>query len=137
MKDPREIDSSEILREVSAAVSSARESVLATMQASEELANPLPRDYFVLLMKKMDAGVKVTRLGFGSREQFELLKAVSVEHRNYRFLRTNSDEYRRMICVDNTRLFFNMGGRFYLTTDHLLLSEYLTYFENQMLAAQQ
>ncbi len=132
MTDPREVGASEILTTAMNMVREARETVLVTMQAAEELAHPLPRDYFLLLEQKMHEGVQLIRIGFGSKEEFAHLQdQTQFSHSNYRFYPTESTDYRRMLLVDNKKMLFAKtdadGRHVFYTEDPRLIADLKTY----------
>ena len=134
MTTPRELDNLEILETAKSIVAAAQTSVKATMLVSEELERPLPGDYFLLLRKKMDAGVKITRVGFGSNEEVgRLTDKIDFAHNNYEFILCRHGTYKRMLLVDDSRLMFATetpeGKRFYYSEDPDDITDYLNYFE--------
>lgn len=133
MTIPREVDASDILKTAMSMVRSAQKSVQATMQAAEELEHPLPRGYFLLLGQKLDQGVQLERLGFGSAAEFdELADRIHFNSQNYTFRRTDDMNYRRLLLVDDSKLLFvsndTNGRHVYYTEDPNTIIEYKSYF---------
>ena len=121
-------------------VGSATSSIRMTMHADEEVRNPIPEEYFVLLQKKVRDGVKVTRIGFGTEQKFApLASRVFIDHPNYVFIRTEALDYRRMLLADGTKLLFArtdaMGRRVFCTDDASTIGSYAEYFDRQAEAA--
>ncbi len=118
-------------------VDSAKVAITITMQAAEEIDNPLPSEYFSLLRRKMREGVVITRIGFGSEKEFEKIKAsVRFNDANYIFCRSNANDYRRMLLVDNSKLMFaekGVDGRHvFYTEDSGKIDEFKTYFRQHL-----
>ena len=114
-------------------VSSARASIRMTMRATEETENPIPDAYFELLRQRIEEGVHVTRIGFGSQKEFLLLEhRVKSDAPNYAFYRTDESDYRRMLLVDGARLLFakdtDIGRQVFYTEDSEIIRAYEQYF---------
>lgn len=129
----QEVPSAHILETVMDAVRSAQRLICATMDVSEELEHPLPEEYFFLLNQKLDEGVKIHRVGFGSSKVIQtFLDRNLMDHPNYRFTANTTSAYQRMILLDGEVLFFAIGTgqdrHFYKTTEPGTISEYLSYF---------
>lgn len=129
----QEVSSAHILEMVMDAVRSAQRLICATMNVEEELKHPLPEEYFFLLNQKLDEGVKIHRVGFGSPETIKIfLDRNLMDHPNYRFTANTTSVYQRMILLDDKILFFAIGigqdRRFYKTTDPKTIFEYHSYF---------
>lgn len=129
-----EIDSQNILKTAMAMVRSARSTIRMTMEAREELESPIPEPYFALLREKMEAGVMVTRVGFGDEKDFEeLASRVRIDSPQYAFVKTRSDDYRRMLLVDDRKLLYSRtdatGKHVFYSEDSAHISEYVHYFE--------
>ena len=107
----------------------AKKEILATMDLTEELRSPLPIKYFSLLHKKYKQGVKIKRIIFGSTKQYKYLIKES-EDKNLFFIGelTKSKNYKRMIMIDRTKLFFRNKTKFYFTSDSKYIKEYKKYF---------
>ncbi|MEK7601852.1 MAG: hypothetical protein AAB480_04960 [Patescibacteria group bacterium] len=112
----------------------AERSIYLTMEANEEKEHSLPKQYYENLRKVMDKGVKVTRIGFGTTQEFETLRdRVYIEHPNYMFHQTSATDYERMVLVDDSRLMFLVDDgktkRRYYSTDPARIAKYKKYFE--------
>lgn len=133
----REISQTEVLAIAKNMVASATASIRMTMQATEEAEDPIPSEYFELLERKMREGVHVTRIGFGSVSQFaSLASSVLGRALNYKFIRTDSPDYHRMLLVDETRLIFAIpdGGkrRVFYAENEDVVGRYGKYFERML-----
>ena len=134
MSTPKEIEPAKILETAMDLIGLATSSVRITMQASEELANPLPPNYFALLEDTLTRGVRVIRIGFGTEGGFEPLHGrVHIPHPSYTFHRTDATDYRRMILADDSKLMFikndTHGRHIFYTEDSDLIRDYKEYFE--------
>ncbi|MEK7569704.1 MAG: hypothetical protein AAB500_02355 [Patescibacteria group bacterium] len=133
MKNLAEIKKENMWRAVMSQIYKAKKEILATMDIAEELKNPLPKKYFSLLYKKHKEGIKIKRVIFGSTKQYKHLLKEAVD-KNLFFIgkHTKSTNYKRMILIDRSKLFFSRGHggkkKFYFTTDEIYLKEYLDYF---------
>ena len=130
---PREVDASEILKTAMRLIQSARKTIRATMNAAEEIEHPLPREYFLLLHKKMGVGILVQRVGFGNKKDFSSIKdKVEINHPYYEFHRTEKRNYMRMLLVDDSKLLFAMkekiNNRYFYTEDKKSVEYYKKYF---------
>lgn len=133
MKTLQEVSSDHILSWVLEAVRSARRLIRTTMDLEEEERKPLPEAYFFLLQQKLQEGVQLDRVGFGSSEATRLfLQKHPFSHPRYHFSTHQKGLYRRMILIDDTRLFFakeeQNNRRFFITDDPEIISDYLSYF---------
>lgn len=128
---PEEIKVEDIRNKVMSEISSAQKEILATMDISEELSNPLPEEYFILLKKKSQGGVEIKRIVFGSKEQYDIF-VQKMNDRKLFFMGdyTKSKNYRRMILIDGVKLFFKKESEFYFTTDQKYIEEYKKYFDS-------
>ncbi len=107
-----------------------------TMQAGEEMRNPVRAEYYGLLEKKMEEGVQIIRVGFGSPAEFTVLMAqrpyIHSHHPNYTFRRVNNVGYQRMLMVDDSRMMFRVYEqdipRVYYTEDEETIRQYLDSF---------
>lgn len=129
----QEVPSAHILETVMDAVRSAQRLICATMDIEEELKHPLPEEYFFLLNQKLDEGVMIHRVGFGSPEAIQtFLDRNPMDHPNYRFTANTTSVYQRMILLDEEVLFFTIGTgqdrHFYKTIEPRFISEYHSYF---------
>lgn len=133
MKNLTEIKKDNIRDVVMSHIRKAEREILATMNIAEEMGDPLPIKYFSLLHKKHKEGIKIKRIIFGSIKQYKyLLKEVADKNLFFTGKHTRSKNYKRMILIDETKLFFREGvkgkGKFYFTTDSKHLKEYRKYF---------
>lgn len=133
MSTLQEVSSARILETVMDAVRSAQRLIYTTMDVREELEHPLPEEYFFLLNQKLNEGVKIHRVGFGSPEAIQIfLNRNPLSHPNYQFTANTTSVYKRMILIDDKNLFFAIGTghdrRFYKTTDLDMIFEYRSYF---------
>jgi hypothetical protein len=126
----KEIKKENIKKEVMFQATKAKKEILVTMDIAEERNFPLPMEYFSLLKKKHKEGVKIKRVIFGNVKQYRFfLKEMKVKSLFFVGSRTNSKNYRRMILIDSTKLFFREKGKFYSTDNNRYIKEYKTYFE--------
>ena len=128
------LDNSEVLKTAMQIVQSAQKNVKATMSAKEEIKNPLSKRYFLLLKEKMNSGIQVKRVGFGSKSEFEKIKkSVDIKNKNYVFHCVPKKGYRRMLLVDDSKLMFakTINGKryFYFTKDSKKIKTLTNYFE--------
>lgn len=130
-----EVDASDILQTAMRLVQSAQKTIRATMNMAEEIQHPLPQEYFLLLQRKMDAGVLIQRIGFGTEEDFRLLKdRIEMDHSCYAFHHARSQEYRRMLLVDDTKLLLAKrdegSNHYFYTEDEKTVEYYKKYFQS-------
>ena len=128
------IASSDIVSVAMRLVGSAQHTIEATMDISEEIKRPLPGSYFGLLKSKMDEGVMVVRVGFGSQKDFLYVQAKMPIHAQYvckHFL--DIKKYKRMLLIDSSFLLYaletKMGRRYYYTVNPCKIAEYRHYFQ--------
>ena len=93
----------------------------------------MPIKYFSLLHKKQKQGIEIKRIIFGSTKQYiHLLKEVRDKNLFFIDKHTKSKNYKRMIMIDETKLFFQKQVKdkmkFYFTTDIKQIEEYKKYF---------
>lgn len=125
------IPSGKIVSNVMKAVKNAEKEILTTMLLSEELKNPLPETYHRLLVKKTNLGVRIERLGFGSKEAYNQINSLHVFSQNYNMKHIrNEKRYQRMIIIDKKILFFNIEGNFFTSTYEPLVKAFVTYFKS-------
>lgn len=133
MQNLKEIKKENIRDAVMSQIRKAKKEILATMDIAEELNNPLPIKYFSLLHKKHKEGIKIERIIFGSTKQYKYLLNEVID-KNLFFIgkHTKSKNYKRMIMIDETKLFFKKQVKdkvkFYFTTDIKQIKEYKKYF---------
>ncbi|MDP2951613.1 MAG: hypothetical protein Q8N55_04490 [bacterium] len=124
---------SDILQKVMEIVMLAKQEILATMDLSEELEKPLPAEYFFLLSRKMQEGVVVKRLAFGTDSNFKTFNNKNdIRSENYECVLATNKNYKRMILIDRKYLFFAKETRgrrnFFFTTEKKCVKEFLDYF---------
>ncbi len=129
-----EIAITKILATAMRLVRSAWKTIRATMNAAEEIEHPLPQKYFLLLQKKMDSGILIRRLGFGSKKDFSRINdRIEISHPYYQFHRAKSRNYMRMLLIDDSKLMFAMKekkrNRYFYTEDKKLVGYYTKYFQ--------
>ena len=133
MGNTTQIKKENIRKKVISEIKKAKKEVLATMDIAEELASPLPVEYFSLLEKKHKQGIQIKRVIFGSTKEYKyFLKQIRDKNLFFTGRHTNSKNYKRMIIIDDTRLFFRKKVKnktiFYFTTHDEYLKEYKRYF---------
>lgn len=131
MQNLEEIKKENIRDTVMSQIRKAKKEILATMDITEELRNPLPIKYFSLLYKKQKQGIKIKRIIFGDLKQYKIfLKEMKDKNSFFIGNYTKSKNYKRMIMIDGAKLFFvkKLEKKFYFTTDDKYLREYKTYF---------
>lgn len=120
-----------IVSEVISSVKSARKEILATMLLSEELENPLPQAYHKLLLHKTEHGIKLERLGFGTKEEYNQINSLYKYSKNYDIaLNNNVKLYQRMIIIDEKILFFGVEGIFFRSEHESLTKVFANYFKS-------
>lgn len=129
MQNLLEIKKENIRDEVMSQIRKAKKEILATLDLAEELRNPLPKKYFSLLHTKHKQGVKIERIIFDSEKQYRLLLK-EFEDKNLFFTGklTKSKNYKRMIMIDRTKIFFRDKTKFYFTSDNKYIKKYKKYF---------
>jgi len=130
----KRIDSSKVLITAMRIVKGAKKSIKATMLAKEEAQNPLPKEYFLLLKKKVRSSVQVERIGFGSKSEIrKIMKVVEIKSKYYAFHSAPKSGYRRMLLVDGSKLMFakTVNGKrcFYFTEDPEKIRVLNTFFD--------
>lgn len=123
------INKKEILREVEDHVSRTENEILATMLLREEIKKTIPNSYKNLLNKKTEEGVKLIRLGFGSKEEYNMLSRKLVYKKNYSFfLIEKVESYQRMIVLDSKIVFFKAGKNFFKSNYKPVVKVFKDYF---------
>lgn len=124
------IQKKEILQQVKKAIFLARREILATMFLKEELRNPLPISYFNLLRKKINEGILLKRLGFGTKEDYNRIKDRNkIESNNYEFrCIIQESKYQRLIVIDRKKLFFGVDGLYFASTHMPFIEVFVNYF---------
>lgn len=126
----KQIDKKDILRIVKENVGKAKKEILATMSLREELNNPLPVSYFDLLKKKVNEGIFLKRLGFGTKEEYnKVKKRIRFHKENYifRFFPKTLD-YQRLIVIDGKKLFFGKNDIYFKSIYKPLIKIFSDYF---------
>lgn len=126
-----QIPGNEIIDTVTKAVGASQVEICMTMLLSEDKLRPLPEKYKKTLSDALERGVMVTRVGFGDDADFETISAsTDIASSNFSFLQNRDvSKYQRMILVDKKQLFFKIDEVFYRSTDVVLISQFLNYFE--------
>ena len=114
-------------------INKAKKEILATMDIFEEQHSPLPFEYFSLLEKKYEEGVKIQRLIFGPKKQYKSFLTKMKEKRLFFISKhTSSTNYKRMIMIDGNKLFFQKKdkglNKFYFSTNSYDIDRYRDYF---------
>ncbi|MEN9407489.1 MAG: hypothetical protein RLZZ455_705 [Candidatus Parcubacteria bacterium] len=128
------IEQTVIVDEVMRAVRNATKCIYATMLLSQELQSPLPKTYHDLLGRKIKEGVKVYRVGFGARGEYNTfaLSSKNLDSKSYSFRYLNKvSEYQRMLCIDEKKLFFGVDGSFFTSEYKPLVKVFMQYFNSQ------
>lgn len=133
MSTPKKIKTSNILQKVIDIVRLAKQEILATMDLNEELEKPLSAEYFFLLNRKMQEGVAVKRLAFGTKTELETFNGkYDIKSENYECVLARSNNYKRMLLVDRKYLFFatDIEGRrsFFFATEKECIKKFFDYF---------
>lgn len=139
-KRSSEIGASDILQKVIFVIRQANIDILATMKLSEEISNPISAEYFKLLEKKMNEGVFLFRIAFGSMGDLcEFEKRCPNRAAKYKCVLTRTQNYQRMLLVDHRWLFFaiDTGGerKFFFTEDNVCIEVFERYFSEEILEA--
>ncbi|MDO9231019.1 MAG: hypothetical protein Q7U36_00875 [bacterium] len=111
----------------------ARIDILATMKLSEEILNPISKEYYSLLEEKMNEGVLLFRIAFGSENDLhELEKRCPHKTDQYKCMHVKNKNYQRMLLVDRKWLFFatDVGNerKFFFTEDNFCIEVFERYF---------
>lgn len=134
MSTLKEIEQSNILQKAISIVISAKKELLVTMDLAEEIESPLSSEYFFLLNKKMEQGVKITRVVFGTKDDFKRFnKKHNIINKNYKCVLAKNKNYQRMLLVDRQKILFaidkNNEKQFFYTVDPQHIKIFLKYFE--------
>lgn len=125
-----QIEKKDILVIVKKNVSKAKKEIFATMLLREELKNPLPVSYCNLLRKKVNEGIFLKRLGFGTKEAYnKVSNKIFFDKKNYifRFI-TKELDYQRFIIIDRKKIFFGIDGLYFTSTYRPLIKVFINYF---------
>lgn len=133
MSTPKKVKTSNILQKVMEKIRLAKQEILATMDLSEELEKPLSAEYFSLLNKKIQKGVVVKRLAFGTDADFKTFNNRNdMDGKGYECVLATSKNYKRMILIDRKYLFFaketGSGRNFFFTTEKECIKKFFDYF---------
>ena len=134
-----EINAPDILQKVLSVISQASMDILATMKLSEEIANPISKEYYKLLEKKMNEGVFLSRVVFGLENDLrEFEKRCPHKVNRYKCIHAKTQNYQRMILIDRKWLFFAiddiMGERkFFFSENHICIKAFERYFNEEIL----
>lgn len=107
------------------------------LRATELLTSPLrplPQEYMLAVQEKLDAGVILERIAFGTKEQFAAFQKLGfVKGPQYLLRRADAKHFQRMLIVDDREMLFavDIGGSqlFFYTDEAPLVSEFVHYFE--------
>ena len=111
--------------------------IFATMNLTEELIDPLPDWYYQLMLDKLNKGIKITRVAFGSQGHLSRFSSTYPElsnHQNYQVSLHDMTlhQYYRMLLIDESKLMFAPQipySRIFLYTDEKeLIETYRNYF---------
>jgi hypothetical protein len=132
MSTQSEISTNDIISRAMSIVADAKYEILATMDLAEELANPLPNEYFFLLQEKMNQGVNLNRLAFGTKEEFVQFQKNQPSRPEYACHLAKKGDYRRMLLIDRKELMFATSDspekKFFFTEEQKTIERYLKYF---------
>jgi hypothetical protein len=124
------INKKDILKEVKRSISQVKKEIIATMLLSEEIKKPLPISYFNLINKKVKEGIVFKRLGFGKKEDYNMIKQkLVIKESNYIFkYNFKESRYQRLIIIDRKTLFFGAERLFFKSIHKPLIDVFLRYF---------
>lgn len=133
----KEIDRLDIFQNAVCIIKLAKQEILATMDLAEEIEKPLPPEYFSLLQRKIETGVKVIRLAFGSVTDFEIFnQKYNITDKNYKCVLVKSENYKRMLLVDSKKLLFAIDNRnerrFFYSEDPQYIRKFFRYFHGEL-----
>lgn len=122
-----------IVKDVMHEIGTAQKEIIATMLLSEEIGQPLPKTYHSLLKKKLDEGVMIKRLGFGTREDYNTIKhKYNYQSKQYSFrYRIKLSDYQRLLIIDKKRIFFKVGTIFLESSNRSIVAVFITFFKKQ------
>jgi len=128
----KSINKKKIVGSVRKEVKKAKKEIIATMLLSEEIKNPLPKSYHKLLQKKVQQGILVKRLGFGTKEEYNQINFMyKFNSKNYIFkYETGINYYQRLIIIDGKLLFFGIDDMFFQSSYRGLIKAFLSYFSS-------
>ena len=127
----KKIDKKDIVKEVMKAVGDSKKEIIATMLLTEEISVPLPISYHEILKKKVENGVMIKRLGFGTREDYnEMKKRLFMKSKRYHFRYISQvSQYQRLLVIDKNILFFGIDGSFFRSSYKPMVNAFLVYFK--------
>lgn len=133
MSTLREVPTDKILSTALSLVRGAKTEILATMNFKEELIHPLPEEYFLLLKQKIDNGVKLTRVGFGTNSEYiKFSTKRPITSKNYSLILAKDNNYQRMLMVDCNKMIlarnFKNQKKFFFSNNPKIIKKYLDYF---------
>lgn len=124
------VNKKEILKEVEDHLSRTESEILATMLLREEIKKPISNSYKKLLNRKTEEGIKLIRLGFGSKEEYNMLSSKLAYKKNYSFfLIEKVESYQRMIILDSKIVFFKAGKNFFKSNYKPVVKVFKDYFD--------
>ncbi|MFH1252973.1 MAG: hypothetical protein V1664_01420 [Candidatus Uhrbacteria bacterium] len=129
----REVPPDKILSTAFSLIRDAKTEILATMDFKEELAQPLPEEYFLLLKQKVFNGIILKRLGFGTKNEYtKFATKKPLASKNYFLIHAKNDDYQRMLMVDRNKMIlaknFKNQRKFFFSDDPKCIKKYLDYF---------
>lgn len=126
------LNKDEVVNVVKKKVGKAKKEILATMLLSEEILSPLPDSYHALLVERVNSGVVLKRIGFGTKKDYTIIKSkYLIESNRYKFKYiTNIKKYQRMIIIDKQNLFFGVNGTFFHSAYKPLVIAFRKYFKD-------
>lgn len=125
-----QIESSHIKELVMQSIASATNEILATMDMAQEINQPLPDTYYDLLSQKLEQGVVIKRVGFGTESEFEKIRndhpsgSPNLLFKHIHRLKN----YQRMITIDGRLLYFGVGDQFFKTEYLPIINAFKEYF---------
>lgn len=123
------IDRRDIVKLVKGNISKAEEEIISTMLLSEEIEDPLPESYFDLLKKKTIEGVKLKRLGFGKKEDYNIINRRLGKLKNYEFkFLEDIEKYQRLMIIDKRIIFFGVERNFFVSEYKPVIKAFIEYF---------
>jgi sugar-specific transcriptional regulator TrmB len=130
------IDQENIVQKAIEVVKKSRNNIRATMLLSEELAQPIRQEYFSCLQDKINQGVILRRICFGSENEFqEFITTNPSNSTNSHHILSTTQDYFRMLMVDDSQLLFSLktpkARLFFFTEDQNLVREYRDYFDEK------
>ena len=77
----------------------------------------------------MEVGVKIKRLGFGTKADYNTIKQRLAMSKEFRYS-TKVTQYQRLLVIDRKILFFDINGLFFQSTYKLLVKTFLQFFNS-------